>query len=130
MNDVDVKSISIPECPRCLGHQLRITQKRKDITTIKTVECKFCHLKVTSRDSAYLNYILGRKREKTIEHCLRDLGRPPYVAYINDDVYQIWQPSRLKKESLTDYIFRKTGYEIVIKDAKNVGNGKILDRIA
>ena len=127
MKEVELKNLKIHKCPRCGCHDVKVTTPHISGVYLKRATCSFCNLQVTARSIYFLDYILNvEDREDLMKHCIRDLGRAPYTAYISDFVYDIWDGA----DNIIHYIKRKTGYEIVIKDAKTVGSGKILDRIA
>ena len=126
MQEIEMKNLKVPKCPRCGCHNVKLTTPHISGVYAKKAKCDFCGLEVTSKSIGFLDYIMNTDREVLLEHCLRDLGRAPYTAYISDYLYDIWGGSK----NIIYYIKRKTGYEIVIKDATFAGNGKILDRIA
>lgn len=126
MQEYEMKNLKIPQCPRCGCHNVKLTTPHISGVYVKKAKCSFCGLEVTSRSIGYLDYIMNTDREKLLEHCIRDLDRAPYTAFISNDLYDIWGG----RDNIVYYIKRKTGYEIVIKEAVAAGNGKILDRIA
>jgi len=122
----EIKNIRFRNCPRCGCKKVKsVSLKCNGIYTKKTVTCKGCNLSVTATDIGYLRRIWNSPREILIDHCFRDLKRAPWTAYVNNDVTDIWGG----EDSLVEYIETITGYDIVVKDAKNVGNGIILDRV-
>lgn len=122
----EIKNIRFGNCPRCGSKKVKTAStKYNGLYSKKTVTCNSCDLSITASDIAYLRRIWNSPREILIDHCFRDLKRAPWTAYVNDDVTAIWGGG----SKLIEYIEVITGYEIVIKTAKNVGNGIILDRI-
>lgn len=125
-SESDIKNIRFGNCPRCGSKKVKsVSLKRNGIYSKKTVMCNSCNLSITAADIGYLRRVWNSNREILIDHCFRDLKRAPWTAYVNDDVTAIWGGG----SKLVEYIEAITGYEIVIKTAKNVGNGIILDRI-
>ncbi len=122
----EIKFCNFGKCPRCGSKKVKtVSLKHNGIYSKKTVTCKACDLSITAADIGYLRRVWNSNREILIDHCFRDLKRAPWTAYVNDDIAAIWGGG----SKLVEYIEAITGYEIVIKTAKNVGNGIILDRI-
>lgn len=125
-SESEIKFCNFGKCPRCGSKKVKTASlKQNGIYSKKTVTCKACDLSITAADIWYLRRVWNSNREILIDHCFRDLKRAPWTAYVNNDVTDIWGG----KDSLVKYIEAITGYDIVVKDAKNVGNGIILDRI-
>lgn len=125
-SESEIKFCNFGKCPRCGSKKVKTASlKQNGIYSKKTVTCKACDLSITAADIGYLRRVWNSNREILIDHCFRDLKRAPWTAYVNNDVTDIWGG----KDSLVKYIEAITGYDIVVKDAKNVGNGIILDRI-
>lgn len=122
----DFRLVHFLNCPRCGSNKVKtISKKKNGVCSVKTIHCESCDLRVTNQDIWYLKYIWNSPRALIIDHCFRDLDRAPWTAYANNDVVNIWGG----KDKLKNYVEQLTGYEIVIRDAKNLGKGIILDRI-
>lgn len=122
----EIKFCNFGNCPRCGSKKVKtVSLKHNGIYSKKVVTCNACNLSITAADIWYLRRIWNSPREILIDHCFRDLKRAPWTAYVNNDVTDIWGG----EDNLVEYIETITGYDIVVKDAKNVGNGIILDRV-
>ena len=122
----EIKHIKLGNCPRCGSKKVKtVSLKQNGIYSKKTVTCNSCKLSITAADIWYLRRVWNSPREILIDHCFRDLKRAPWTAYVNNDITAIWGGG----SKLAEYIEAITGYDIVVKTAKNVGNGIILDRI-
>jgi hypothetical protein len=125
-SESEIKFCNFGKCPRCGSKKIKTASlKQNGLYSKKTVTCNACNLSITAADIWYLRRVWNSNREILIDHCFRDLKRAPWTAYVNNDVAAIWGGG----SKLVEYIEAITGYEIVIKTAKNVGNGIILNRI-
>ena len=125
-SESEIKFCNFGKCPRCGSKKVKTTSlKQNGLYSKKTVTCNACDLSITAADIGYLRRVWNSNREILIDHCFRDLKRAPWTAYVNNDVTDIWGG----EDSLVEYIETITGYDIIVKDAKNVGNGIILDRV-
>ena len=121
-----IKFVNFGICPRCGSNKVEaISKKNNGIYSEKTVTCKHCQLSIKAADIMYLKRIWNTNRIVLIDHCFRDLKRAPWTAYVNNDIVDIWGGAT----NLKEHIEAITGYDIVIKPAKSVGKGIILDRI-
>lgn len=121
-----IKLLYIKKCPRCGCKKIKtVSKKQNGIYSKKIVTCEGCHLTIIASDIGYLKRVWNTDRVVLIDHCFRDLKRAPWTAYVNNDIVNIWGG----EDNLVEHIESLTGYEIVTKTAKNVGNGIILDRI-
>lgn len=131
MPDVEMKNFKIRACPRCGTKNINLTTPRLSGVYVKRAKCHFCGYSMTSRNAPYVSWMGNTSKSVHMMHVLRDLSRAPYTAYINDDHYNMWDDNVVgADENIRQYIKYKTGYKVVIKDAKTVGHGKIIDRVA
>lgn len=125
-SESEIKFCNFGICPRCGSNKVKtVSLKHNGIYSKKVVRCNSCKLSIIAADIWYLKRVWNTNRVVLIDHCFRDLKRAPWTAYVNNDIVNIWGG----EDKLVEYIESLTDYDIVVKDAKNVGNGIILDRV-
>ena len=122
---IETKTVTISKCPRCGSTNVGIKTPKNNTLGRKIGVCKECDLKIESASVGYIGWMFNTPKEDLVRRCFTELTYAPYTSYVNQDLVDIWDGL----EALKHYITRETGWKIDVKEAKNVGNGWILDRI-